>query len=153
MLMPLSDQTSPIRSMTGFASVRADTPLGSITVSLRSVNHRGLDLHFHLGSDFAAFENDMRALLKQHIGRGHVEVRCSMDRDSASEVAFNERLVGDYLKFFRKASAEFGLDGKPDLNALLALPGVFEPVRNGVKPLDSAFTPQVTDALRACIHQ
>ena len=39
--------TLPIRSMTGFARVQKTTEHGDITVSLKSVNHRGLDLHFH----------------------------------------------------------------------------------------------------------
>ncbi len=51
----------PIRSMTGFARVQKSTPHGDIVVSLKSVNHRGLDLHFHLGSELDALENSMRA--------------------------------------------------------------------------------------------
>ena len=68
--------------MTGYARIRRDTPLGQLAVSLRSVNHRGLDLHFHTHSEFAPFENAIRSLLKQQIGRGHVEVRASLNRSS-----------------------------------------------------------------------
>ncbi len=44
--------SAPIRSMTGFARVQKTTEHGEIVVSLKSVNHRGLDLHFHLGADW-----------------------------------------------------------------------------------------------------
>ena len=60
---------APIRSMTGYALHRRETSAGELTVSLRSVNHRGLDLHFYLGSEFAPFENALRTLLKERLGR------------------------------------------------------------------------------------
>ena len=62
-------QAAPVRSMTGYSLVRKQTEAGELTLSLRSVNHRGLDLHFHLGSELAVFENGMRALLKQQVRR------------------------------------------------------------------------------------
>ncbi len=59
--------SNPIRSMTGFARVQRTTPLGEISVSLKSVNHRGLDLHFHLGAEMDSFEGAMRAALKRSV--------------------------------------------------------------------------------------
>jgi uncharacterized protein YicC (UPF0701 family) len=53
--------SAPIRSMTGFARVLRSTPHGEISVSLKSVNHKGLDPHFHLEADLEAFEGAMRA--------------------------------------------------------------------------------------------
>ena len=69
--------SAPVRSMTGFARVQKTTEHGDIAVSLKSVNHRGLDLHFHLGAELDPFENAMRAALKRAVLRGHVDVRCS----------------------------------------------------------------------------
>ena len=68
------------------ASAAAD-PAGELTISLRSVNHRGLDLHFHHAPEFAPFENAMRALLKQSIARGHVEIRALVDATAAQVTA------------------------------------------------------------------
>ena len=50
-----------VRSMTGFARVRKEIPQGELVLSLKSVNHRGLDLHFHLPNELDALENDVRA--------------------------------------------------------------------------------------------
>ena len=48
--------------MTGFARVRKEIPQGELVLSLKSVNHRGLDLHFHLPNELDALENDIRAI-------------------------------------------------------------------------------------------
>ncbi len=73
--------------MTGYALVRRETSAGELTCSLRSVNGRGLDLHFYFPAEFAGFENSLRGLLKQKIGRGHLEVRLSLASQPGSERA------------------------------------------------------------------
>ena len=50
--------------MTGFARVRRVAERGEITISLKSVNHRGLDLHFHMPPEFDAIEHEVRAIVK-----------------------------------------------------------------------------------------
>lgn len=152
MQSPDSAAPAPVRSMTGYALARKQTSAGELTLSLRSVNHRGLDLHFHQTSDLAVFENAARALLKRHIARGHVEIRMSLVREAASETGvYNRDLLGRYLAAFRQACNDFQLDGKPDLNAFLAMPGVFESDRE-LSSLDHAFEPEVIGALASCIE-
>jgi len=142
--------------MTGYARTRRDTPLGQLAVSLRSVNHRGLDLHFHTNSEFAPFENAIRSLLKQHVGRGHVEVRASLNRSSAAVtpddagITYNRDLLIRYLAAFRQASSEFNLSGEPDLNVAFRIPGVFDN-ENASEALDAAFEPEITAAFTACL--
>jgi uncharacterized protein (TIGR00255 family) len=152
----------PVRSMTGYARIRRDTPLGQLTVSLRSVNHRGLDLHFHTHSDFAPFENAIRSLLKQQIGRGHVEVRASLNRSSGpvgspssaddGATAYNRDLLLRYVAAFRQAAAELKISGDPDLNFAFRIPGIFDN-ENGSDSLDAAFEPEVTAAFAACLTE
>jgi uncharacterized protein (TIGR00255 family) len=143
----------PVRSMTGFAQVRKQTELGDLSVSLRSVNHRGLDLHFHLGNEFLQFESAMRALLKERIGRGHVEIRTVLARTAGSNgLGYSSEALKSYVAAFLAAAAELQLECKPDLNVLLGLPGV---VGNGsgadAKPLDAAFQPILLEALAECL--
>jgi uncharacterized protein (TIGR00255 family) len=143
--------TDPVRSMTGFAEVRRQTSAGQLTISLRSVNHRGLDLHFHLGGDFAPFENAMRARLKQRVARGHVEVRMSLNREpEAQEANYNYETLARYVAAFRRAAVDFQLASDPDLNVLLGLPGVLEPSRDAAN-LAEAFEPELLGALEECI--
>jgi len=143
--------TAPIRSMTGFALVRRQIRAGELTISVRTVNHRGLDLHFHIGNELGVFENAMRSLLKQHLGRGHVEVRMSLQRDSAAQSgSYNRELLSCYLSSFKQACDDFELASKPDLNALLTMPGIFSAGAEPA-PLDGAFEAQVMDGLAACL--
>jgi uncharacterized protein (TIGR00255 family) len=117
--------TLPIRSMTGFARVQKTTEHGDIVVSLKSVNHRGLDLHFHLGAELDSLEHVMRATLKRAVLRGHVDVRCSVLRPAnGASGSLNLPLFRSYMAAFRKAAAEEGIDAQPDLNRILLLPGI-----------------------------
>jgi uncharacterized protein (TIGR00255 family) len=117
--------TSPVRSMTGFARVQTATEQGDITVSLKSVNHRGLDLHFHLDAELDSLEHLMRTALKRSVVRGHIDVRCSvLHAANGASGSLNLPLLHSYLAAFRKAAAEEGIDAQPDLNRLLLLPGI-----------------------------
>jgi uncharacterized protein (TIGR00255 family) len=117
---------APIRSMTGFARVHRSTPQGEITVSLKSVNHRGLDLHFHLPPDMDPFESAIRATIKKAILRGHVDIRCSLGPlGNGASGGLNLPLLRAYLTAFRQAAIEQGLNAEPDLNRILQYPGMF----------------------------
>ncbi len=145
--------SAPVRSMTGFASVRRQISAGELTINLRSVNHRGLDLHFHQIGEFAVFENAMRALLKEHIRRGHVELRLFLTRQSEDAAAlYNRKAFETYLFAFRQVSRDFQLKGEPDLNLLFTLPGIFEQAK-GSEDLDPALEPELLETLSACITE
>jgi uncharacterized protein (TIGR00255 family) len=118
--------SAPIRSMTGFARLLQLTPHGEITVILKSVNHRGLDLHFHLPPEFDAFEGAIRAAIKRAVLRGHVDIRCSWTQASNGAAGgLNLPLFRAYVAAFRQAAAEEGITGEPDLNRILQHPGMF----------------------------
>ena len=147
------ERIAPVRSMTGFAQVRASTSAGELSVSLRSVNHRGLDLHFQQSGDFSPYEPNMRAVLKERIGRGHLEIRVSLARDPAVDgAAYNRDALKRYVDAFRAARKELRLDSEPDLNLLLALPGVLGTAPE-TKELSGEFQAELLDALQACIRQ
>ena len=63
-----------IKSMTGFASLTDDDEAATITVTVRSVNHRFLDLQLRVPPSLAAVEPQLRALVQQRVARGRVEV-------------------------------------------------------------------------------
>jgi len=139
---------APVRSMTGYAQVRKQAVAGELTVSLRSVNHRGLDLHFYQSNEFAPFEAAMRALLKEQVGRGHLEIRVSLAREGAvaGTSTLNLEALKRYAEAFRQAAAELELTGKPDLNVLLSMPGVLGSAAEA-KPLDRTFEGELLPAL------
>src|ERR1700752_49179 len=112
----------PIRSMTGFAQVKGEvkreakrqgdaSPVGpddgriGFTLSLKSVNHRFLDLHFRLPSGTDSLEMQLRRLLKENVARGHLEVSLSLDRSTSETFSLNRELVSGYIAAFRAAAA------------------------------------------------
>jgi uncharacterized protein (TIGR00255 family) len=121
----------PIRSMTGFAQVRGLlNGQSSFTLSLKSVNHRFLDLHFRMPSESDGLEMKLRRLLKGSIARGHVELMLALERGGGGNFSLNRELVGGYIQAFRATAAEFGLAAEPDLNVVLRLPGAMDAAQN-----------------------
>src|SRR5260370_41869311 len=115
-----------VRSMTGFACVRKLLNEGELVVSLKSVNHRGLDLHFHMPPEFDAFENTIRSAIKGRVSRGHIQVHVSFAPQHENNSSLNHQLLSSWLAAFRDATEKFELSGKPDLNAAFRIPGMFQ---------------------------
>jgi uncharacterized protein (TIGR00255 family) len=128
--------------MTGFAQVKGDlsnraddnppseSPQANgrlaFSLSLKSVNHRFLDLHFRLPSGCDSLEMQLRRLLKEQIARGHVEVTLSIERGGSETLSLNRPLVSAYIAAYRAAANEFSLPNEPDLNAILRVPGALD---------------------------
>ncbi len=121
----MTDARQPVYSMTGFARVagRVSETLG-FSLSLKSVNHRFLDLHMRLPSGSEGVEMQLRRVLKEKLRRGHVEVTLSLERSQKAEAGYDHALVAAYVEAFRAAAAEHRLTAEPDLNAVFRLPGV-----------------------------
>ena len=111
--------------MTGFARVRKSSGAGEVELTVKSVNHRGLDIHFHMSDELDVFENALRSALKRHVLRGHFQVRVVFTRSQAAAPVLNRGLLDAYFGAFRQAASEMGITGEPDLNTALALPGMF----------------------------
>jgi uncharacterized protein (TIGR00255 family) len=135
--------------MTGYAQVRGQANDLSFALSLKSVNHRFLDLHFRLPSDTDALEMKLRRLLKEKMVRGHVEVTLSLEYSGAGVLALNRDLIAGYVQAFRVAAREFGISGDPDLNVALRMPGAMDSgkARSG-EELDAAVIACVEEALQ-----
>ena len=145
---------SPVRSMTGFASCRGETSAGELGVTLRSVNHRSLDIHLHATADSAAFENEIRALLKRHIARGHGDVRVSLERrGQQAGLRLNRELLNAYVTAFREAAHDLQLTSTPDLNRMIGLPGVVEQSAVSNSEPGNDFGPELLAALETCARE
>jgi uncharacterized protein (TIGR00255 family) len=117
----------PIYSMTGFARTQVRIHDQHVyTLSLKSVNHRFLDIQLRLPSGLDALEMDLRRALKESLVRGHVELSLSVERSSQQKSGYNSDLVAGYLEAFKAAREEFGLAGEPDLNVILRMPAALQ---------------------------
>lgn len=117
----------PIYSMTGFArtQVRVHDQL-AYTLSVKSVNHRFLDIQLRLPAGFDALEMELRRVLKESLVRGHVELTLSVDRTMQQKAGYNRELVAGYIDAYKQASKEFRMKGEPDLNVALRMPGALQ---------------------------
>jgi uncharacterized protein (TIGR00255 family) len=150
----------PIRSMTGFAQVKGQVndPRDSIagknptgfTLSLKSVNHRFLDVHFRMPSDSDSLEMKLRRVLKEKLARGHVELTLNLDRGGSDNFALNRQIVGGYIQAFRAAAAEFSLATEPDLNAVLRMPGALD---TASLPADGALEASVLEKVQELLDR
>lgn len=140
----------PIRSMTGFAQVKGQANNLAFNLSIKSVNHRFLDLHFRLPANTDALEMQLRRVLKEKLARGHVDVSLSFDQGGAAPLGLNRHLVNGYVTAFRAAAIEAGIAAEPDLNAVLRLPGALE--LNGA-PSDEELTPAVLPKLEEVLDE
>jgi uncharacterized protein (TIGR00255 family) len=116
-----------VRSMTGFAQITGQ--IGdelTFTLSLKSVNHRFLDVHLRMPPDTDALEMKLRRVLKEKLVRGHVDLVLAVQRAGAAGFAVNQEIVGGYIQAFRQAAEQFGISSDPDLNAVFKVPGAMD---------------------------
>ena len=140
----------PIRSMTGFAQVKSQAGDNiSFSLSLKSVNHRFLDPQLRLPAEMDELEIKLRRLLKERLARGHVEVTLMVEHRHGEVVGFNRELVGGYVAAFRKAAAEFGAPGEPDLNAAFRMPGALSETAS----LDGDFQQAILESVEKAIEK
>lgn len=137
---------SELYSMTGFASVRGALRDDlAFTLTMKSVNHRFLDLSLRMPSYCDGLEMQMRRVLKEKLRRGHVDVTLQMERRTNAEVQLNAGLLDAYVRAFREAAVAHGLASEPDLNAMLRIPGVM----SAESSVDAEDTPTLEAAVLA----
>jgi len=114
-------------SMTGYARVRKLYGEREISVSVKSLNHRGLDLHFRMPPELDPFENALRNAVKRRILRGSLQISVRVTGQGAvAPVTVNQQFVDAYIAAYRRMAAQHGFLGDPDLNAAFRISGVFE---------------------------
>ena len=98
-----------VNSMTGFGRACVEKDGREITVELKSVNHRYLDLGFRMPRAIGFVEDTIRGVLGGELSRGHVDVFVfyKNNRDDARRVNVDTHLLGEYLKAARAAAEEF----------------------------------------------
>ena len=113
-----------IKSMTGFASLTDDDEAATITVTVRSVNHRFLDLQLRLPPTLAAVEPRLRTLVQQRVARGRVEVMVAVQqrRAPALEVELNEPFLQALGAALARAREQGYIDGVMTPGDLLRFP-------------------------------
>ena len=115
-----------IKSMTGFGRFESVTDSCKISVEIKAVNHRYLDLGIKMPKKFNFFESAMRGLLKDYIQRGKVDVFVTYEdyTDEKVSLKYNRSLAAEYMEHFRQMAEQFGIDNDVKVSMLSRCPEV-----------------------------
>ncbi|MCA1818017.1 MAG: YicC family protein [Acidobacteria bacterium] len=136
-----------MKSMTGFGRGSAAGESFQVSVDLKTVNNRFLDVHLRAGAEVASVEAMVRRRVGERLSRGRVEVTINLDRTNETTYEVNRPLIAGFIEAMRSAQREFSLAGEPDVNVLARLPGALQPVRNG------ALTEEVARGIEQALDQ
>jgi len=110
--------------MTGYAEAQRVEHGFSMRVSVRSVNHRFLDLHVRVPEGFEPLEPRIRHIVRERVRRGHLDVTLRYEPAGPATLAINQQVAAAYVEAVNGLRKQFGIHTEPDLLAVLRLPGV-----------------------------
>ncbi len=110
--------------MTGFGRASVSEQEFSITVELKTVNNRFLDVNLRLPSELQLLEPRIKKVISDRLARGRVEVNLQYDRGDDIHFELNRPLITGFLAAMKEMRKEFSLSGEPDLNVIARLPNV-----------------------------
>jgi uncharacterized protein (TIGR00255 family) len=123
-----------MRSMTGFGRGSTTDDKFSITVELKTVNNRFLDINLRLPGELQQLESIIKKLISDRLARGRVDVNLQYDRNDNVQFDLNRPLISGFLAAMKEMRDEFDLTGEPDINVLARLPNVVTPRKEDPGP-------------------
>jgi uncharacterized protein (TIGR00255 family) len=119
-----------IHSMTGYGSAFVESEAVRASVTVKSLNHRFLDLSVHLSRRLQPLEREIKDLVQKRVQRGRVEVvvQAAFPPGQGESVVASHALVASLVRTLRDMQNEFGLDGGVAVSDLMRFPGALERV-------------------------
>jgi uncharacterized protein (TIGR00255 family) len=139
-------------SMTGYAQSRIESRGWAARVSVKSVNHRFLDVKLRLPEGFDLYELRLRQTVREHIHRGHIDVYVSVEPGLAVPLQVNRELLRAYLDAADDLKHQIGSSSDLDIVSMLRLPGVIGGLAPAV-PEDEEEQEQLGKALEGCLRE
>ena len=142
-----------VKSMTGFGHAEAVSEKRKLTVEMKSVNNRYLDVNIRMPKKFSAFEAQIRNVLKEYVSRGKVDVFISEETfaEGAGEVVLNTALARQYMEACSSISSELGIDGQVKITDIARFPDVIT-VREPETDEDELWA-EIESVVRACAEK
>jgi len=140
--------------MTGFASVNSEDDRATVAVTIRSLNHRHLDLQLRIPQSMAPIESDVRAMAARFVARGRVELGLSVQLRQAPgiEVEFNDAFGTALEKALEQARSRGLVAGALQPGDLLRLPQALT-IREKPAEADEQAREHVAAAARAAVER
>ena len=142
-----------INSMTGYAATTHETDAGTITIEIKSVNSRFLDLQFRINDDFRSIEPLFREAISRKLTRGKVECRFSFGKknNSGAMKSLNAGLLAQIADLQTHVTKQFLTATPLSVNELLRWPGVVEEAEINEEMLQSSITSTINSTLEAFV--
>ena len=121
-----------MKSMTGYGRSTVVGDDFSVSVDLKTVNNRFLDVHLRLSSEIASLESLVKKRVNTRLSRGRVDLAVTFERTTQVQYELNRPLIAGYVNALREIQKEFKLPGEPDINIVARLPGALQPARDGL---------------------
>ena len=136
--------------MTGFGRASASENNFSITVELKTVNNRFLDINMRIPGELQRLEPVIKKLISSRLARGRVEVNLQYDRSDDVQFELNRPMITGFLAAMKEMREEFSLSGQPDINVIARLPNVVttkkeDPIPEFLKTVESVFASALDD--------
>lgn len=133
--------------MTGYGQGLAEAPGLKVSVELRCVNNRFVDLKLRLPDELSPFEQELRRKVMTTVKRGRVDVDLRLERtgEAAAPLTLNRSVAEAALRAFKTLREDYGVSGEWDLHAMLRIPGMFDTKGTGAA-LDEAGRAAVDEA-------
>lgn len=134
--------------MTGFGRGAVSADNFSVTVELKTVNNRFLDVALKLSGELQPLEAAIKRTISERLSRGRVDVNLQYDRTTEVNYELNRPMIAGFLSAMKKMQEEFSLSGEPDLNVIARLPNVVQPKKDEI---GEGFAAGVEEALTAAL--
>lgn len=121
-----------MKSMTGFGRGSTTGENFSVSVDLKTVNNRFLDVHLRIGPELSSLEANIKKRIGQRLSRGRVDASITFERTSEVSYELNRPLIAGYISALREMQREFEVTGEPDINLIARLPGAMQSARDGL---------------------
>lgn len=115
-----------IKSMTGFGRCEITEKERKITVEMKAVNHRYLDVNIKIPKKLNFFESSIRSILKEYIQRGKVDIFVTYEDYTENNVSlkYNQELAAEYVKYIGQMAEDFSLNNDLQASTLSRYPEV-----------------------------
>jgi uncharacterized protein (TIGR00255 family) len=121
-----------MKSMTGFGRGAFVGQDFAVTVELKTVNNRFLDVNLRLSQELLQLEATIKRQIGNRLSRGRVDVNLTYERASEVSYELNRPFISGYLRALKQLQEEFSLTGEPDLNMIARLPSVLQPKKDDI---------------------
>ena len=118
--------------MTGYGRAAVIGEDFSVSVDLKTVNNRFLDIHLKLSTELSSLEPNVKRRISSRLSRGRVDATVNFERTSAVAYELNRPLIAGYLEALRQIQQTFNVPGEFDINTLARLPGALQAARDAL---------------------